>query len=234
MKTIGIIGGLGPETTLEYYHIITSSYQKQVGGQSYPKIIIYSVNLGEFIDAAEAGAWDKVAGWLSHGVEMLHRAEADFAMIAANTPHVVFDEVNAGSPIPMISIVEETVRVAKQLGLRKLGLFGTKFTMRADYYQKVFSRERIDIVVPDPEDQDYIYDKILNELVIGEIVADTRDGLLSIVRRMIDESSIQGLILGCTELPLILTKDEFGIPFLNTTRIHAESALPLCLPNRHK
>ena len=125
----------------------------------------------------------------------------------------------------MLSIVEETLTAVEEQGLKKVGLMGTKFTMQSDFYQKTFSTKGIEIVVPNEDEQQYIHTKLEKEIGLGQIVEETRQGLLKIVKRMIDNAAIEGLILGCTELPLILTKEEFGIPFLNTTKIHAESAV---------
>jgi aspartate racemase len=138
----------------------------------------------------------------------------------------VFDEVSPKSPIPLISIVEATRAAAKAQNLRRLALFGTRYTMQATFYPKVFARDGIELLVPDPHDQDYIHDKYMNELVPGKFLADTRAGLLAIVDRMKATSEIDGVILAGTELPLIL-RDPIhnGIPFLDTTKIHVETAV---------
>lgn len=225
MRRIGIVGGLGPEATVDYYREIIDSHRKQSSGNA-PEIIIYSMNLQAFPAIEER---EKVIEWLAGALESLHQAGADFAVLSANTPHIVFDELKAVSPIPLLSIVDETCRVVKDMRLRKVALMGTKVTMGADFYQRIFSRDNIDVVVPTPEEQDYINQKLFSEILYKKIVEETRQGLLRIVKRMIDDDGIEGLILGCTELPLILTKDEYGIPFLNTTKIHAESAVRYCL-----
>jgi aspartate racemase len=138
----------------------------------------------------------------------------------------VFDELVPGSPIPLISIVEATCAAAKGRKLKRLALFGTRYTMQARFYPKVFSREGIELVVPDPKDQDYIHDKYLNELVPGKFLSETRAGLLAIVDRMKVKGDIDGVILAGTELPLILRDaDHHGIPLLDTTKIHVEAAV---------
>ncbi len=228
MKRIGIIGGLGPEATIDYYRSIIELYRKRQNG-NHPEIIIYSLNMHEFCDKTKYKELDKTISWLADAIKSLHKAGADFGFIASNTPHIVFDEVKALSPIPLLSIVEETCRVVESRKLKKVGLLGTKTTMSSDFYQKVFSKKGISIIVPDEQDQDYINEKLFTEIMFNKINEETRQGLLTIVKRMVDETSIQGIILGCTELPLILTKDEFGIPFLNTTKIHVESAVNYCL-----
>ncbi len=228
MKKIGIIGGLGPEATVDYYRIIIESYREKTKG-SFPAIIIYSLDIKELSCMVKTDERDRIAAWLADAVRSLHRAGADFALIASNTPHVVFDKVKELSPIPLLSIVEETCKAAVHMGLKKLGLMGTKVTMSNTFYQEVFSKKDISIVVPGEQEQDYIHKKLVNEIMFNKIVEETRNELLKIIKRMVENASIQGLILGCTELPLILTKDEFGIPFLNTTKIHAESAVKYCL-----
>lgn len=229
MKRIGIIGGLGPEATIEYYKVITEEYRRRSQDHSYPVIIIHSMNLSEIVAMAEANDWPGVAEWLVKGIGVLMTAGADFALISANTPHIVFDEVRKRVDIPMISIVEETLQAAEHKGLGRLALLGTKFTMQGTFYQKVFERSGIELIVPGPEEQRYIHDKLLNEIGLGRIVDKTRRRFLSIIEEMKERHAIDGVILGCTELPLILTYNEFGLPFLNTTRIHAESAVDLSL-----
>jgi len=225
MKRIGLVGGLGPEATVDYYRIIIDEYRKKTGGNA-PEMVVYSLNLRDFPDI---GKKDKVVEWLVKAIRSLHRAGADFAIITANTPHIVFNEVEALSPIPLLSIVEETCCVVSGLNIKKAGLLGTKVTMSSDFYQRVFSRHNISVVVPSVQEQNYINEKLISEIMYNQIVDETRQGLLEIVRRMIDDHGIECLILGCTELPLILTESTFGIPFLNTTRIHAESAVWFCL-----
>jgi aspartate racemase len=164
--------------------------------------------------------------FLLEGIGKLARAGADFGIISANTPHIVFDEVASKSPIPLISIVEATRVAAKMQNLKRLLLMGTRYTMQSDFYPKVFGREGIELVVPDPHDQVYIHDKYMNELVPGKFLAQTRVGLLAIVDRMKTTSDIEGVILAGTELPLILPDPiHNGIPFLDTTKIHVEAAV---------
>ena len=164
--------------------------------------------------------------YLLQEIGQLVNAGADFGLIAANTPHIVFDEVAAGSAIPLISIVEATCAAAKARQLRKLALFGTRYTMQGTFYPKVFSRQSIELVLPEPKDQDYIHEKYFSELVVGKFLPETRAGLLAIVDRLKDKIGIDGVILAGTELPLILRDDAHnGIPFLDTTKIHTEAAV---------
>jgi len=226
MKTLGIIGGVGPESTVEYYRTIIALYRERTDDGSYPEFIINSVDLKKGLDFMDANDLTGMADYLLEEIGKLALVGANFGLISANTPHIVFDEVASKSPIPLISIVEATCAAAKARKLRRLALFGTRFTMQGTFYPKVFSREAIELVVPDATDQDYLHDKYLNELVAGKFLPETRARLLAIVDRMKANSDIDGVILAGTELPLILRDAEHnGIPFLNTTTIHCEAAV---------
>ena len=226
MKKIGIVGGMAPESTVEYYRIITSLCHQRGMGYRYPVIIVYSLNFQEFIGLVESGNLPEVINLLCEAIDSLSHAGADFALMASNTPHIVFNEVAARSPIPLLSIVEETGKTSKNLGFTRVGLFGTKFTMEADFYSNVlWTKYSISVVTPGKADQDYIHCKIMTELVNGCIVEESRQELSRMAKKMADKEGIEALILGCTELPLILSEEVVGIPVLDTTRIHAEAAL---------
>ena len=226
MKTLGIIGGLGPESTVDYYQRIVALYRERTADGSYPEFIINSVNLTKGLNFMEANDLSGMADFLVDAISYLARAGADFGIISANTPHIVFDEVAAKSPIALISIVEATCTTARARALTRLALFGSGYTMKGSFYQKIFAREGIDIVAPDVNDQDYIHDKYFNELVPGKFLPETRAGLLAIVDRMKATSDIDGVILAGTELPLILRdSDHNGIPLLDTTKIHVAAAV---------
>ncbi len=226
MKTLGIIGGLGPESTVDYYQRIIALYRERTGDGSYPEFIINSLNLRKGLDFMDANDLPGMTDYLLHGIGKLARAGADFGLISANTPHIVFEDVASKSPIPLISIVEATCASAKAHNLKRLALLGTRYTMQASFYPKVFSRERIELFVPEPDDQNYIHEKYFTELVPGKFLPATRAGLLAIVDRMKAERDIAGVILAGTELPLILRDPDYnGIPFLDTTKIHVEAAV---------
>src|ERR1700704_6657839 len=184
MKTLGIIGGLGPESTIDYYGRIIALYRERTGDGSYPQFIINSINMKKGLDFMDANNLAGMAEYLLQEIGKLPPAGATFGLISANTPHIVFDEVASKSPIPLISIVEATCAAAKARKLKRLALFGTRYTMQADFYPKVFAREGIELVVPDPKDQDYIHEKYFSELVPGNFLPETRAGLLAIVDRM--------------------------------------------------
>jgi len=226
MKTLGIIGGLGPESTIDYYGKIIALYRQRTGDGSYPQFIINSINLKKGLDFMDANNLPGMADYLVEEIGKLILAGATFGLISANTPHIVFDQVASRSSIPLISIVEATCIAAKAKKLKRLALFGTRYTMQASFYPKVFSREGIELLLPDPEDQTYIHDKYLNELVSGQFLPATRARLLAIVDRLKTGSDIDGIILAGTELPLILRDSEHnGIPLLDTTEIHCEAAV---------
>jgi aspartate racemase len=223
---LGIVGGLGPESTLDYYRLVIDGYRQRRGGE-YPQLVIYSASLSRMLALQNAGRHAELVTYLLDALKALHRAGAGLALIASNTPHEYFEELEAAAPLPLLSIVEAACRRACELGLRRLGLVGTGFTMRADFYPRVFARAGMSVVVPSPEEQAYIHDRIFAELELGEVVPATRASFLEVVRRLQEEERIDGLILGCTELPLMFPRDELGMPFLNTSRIHVEAALEL-------
>jgi aspartate racemase len=226
MKTLGIIGGIGPESTQEYYRLLIESYREKVRDGSYPALIINIIDLKKMVDLFEANDLTGVVRRLLDELRKLAAAGVDFALLSANTPHIVFDDLRRQSPIPLLSIVEATCDAAKVLKLSKLGLFGTRFTMQARFYPEVFGRAGIVLAVPEPDEQSFIHEKYMNELVKGIFRPETREQLLGIVDHLKQREGIQGLILGGTELPLILRDDAGrGIPFLDTTRIHVDAAI---------
>ncbi|HEY6271262.1 MAG TPA: amino acid racemase [Terriglobales bacterium] len=225
MKILGIIGGIGPESTIEYYRAIIARFREHHEERDYPSIIINSISVNKLLALMNKQDLAAVTDMLIAEVERLDRAGADFALFASNTPHIVFDRVQQSSPIPLLSIVEATCEAAKVLGLRTVGLFGTAFTMQARFYPEVLGREGISVIVPAPDEQSFIHEKYMVELLNNVIRSDTRDRLLTIVEAMKQRDGIQGLILGGTELPLILRDSSaHGIPFLDTTQIHAKAA----------
>lgn len=224
MKILGMIGGVGPESTIDYYRLIIAAYRERKPDGSYPPIIINSVNLKEMVDLLEANDLPGVVRRVVAELQKLANAGADLGILTSNTPHIVFDEVASRSPLPLISIVQATCDAAAAMGLRKLGLFGSRYTMQARFYRDVFSKKGIVVLSPHADEQLYIHDRYMKELVNGIFRPETRDGLLQIVDRMKQQDHIDGLILGGTELPLILRDvPDAGIPFLDTTRIHVNA-----------
>ena len=226
MKTLGMVGGLGPESTLDYYQRIIALYRERTGSVHYPEFVIVSVDLRRGLDFMDANDLNGMGDFLLEAIGKLARAGADFGIISANTPHIVFEEVASRSPIPLISIVEATCAATKAQNLKRIALFGTRYTMQARFYPKVFARESIELFVPEHHDQDYIHDKYFSELVPGKFLPETRADLLAIVDRMKATNDIDGVILAGTELPLILREaNHNGIPFLDTTKIHVEAVV---------
>ncbi|QXE85392.1 amino acid racemase [Geomonas nitrogeniifigens] len=231
MKTIGMIGGLGPESTIDYYQRIIEAFRVP-GSLAAPEMVIYSVSLQEVMDLAARREWNHLVYLLLQKVRALHKAGADFAIITANTPHVVFDEVQAKSPIPLISIVAATCEKAKGLGVKKVGLLGTRFTMEENFFAPPFAAAGISVVVPSASEQHYIHEKLMTEIELGIIKDDTRKGLIDIIERLVLQEKVEAVILGCTELPLILKDGDFDTTFLNTTAIHVESVVRYCREGR--
>jgi len=223
MKTVGIIGGIGPESTIEYYRFIVAGYRERKGDGSYPSIIINSIDLNQLIAWMNANELDNAAEHLTHEIERLARAGADFGALASNTPHIVFDQLRARSPIPLISIVESACDAVQALGIKRVGLLGTRFTMQGRFYPAVFSRAGINLIVPDETEQNYVHEKCMGELLNNVFLPETRQGLLAIVDRIRNRDRIEAVIIGGTELPLILRDPEYnGLPFLDTTKIHVD------------
>ena len=223
MRTAGIVGGIGPESTIEYYRGIVRLYRERNPDGSYPKIVINSIDAGRMLGLFGGNQLPEATDYLAGEVERLARAGADFGAAAANTPHLVFDALQRRSPIPLLSIVEATCQAAKARGLRRVGLLGTRFTMSARFYPDGLERAGIEMTLPSPEDQDYVHGKYMGELVNGVIRPETKEGLLAVVERMRSRDGIDGVILGGTELSLILREEHAaGVAALDTTRLHVE------------
>ena len=225
-NTVGIIGGIGPESTVEYYRLIVSAYLDGEANGNYPQIIINSINMKKMLDLIGDNRFEEVTDYLVREIQKLASAGAEFALLASNTPHIVFNEINRASPLPLISIVEATCEKAVSKGMQRVGLFGTKFTMQGGFYDQIFLEQGITVMSPDDKDQNYIHDIYMGELVKGVFRDETKKELLRIADALIEQQGIQGLILGGTELPLILKEgDAEGIEFLDTTKIHVENIM---------
>ena len=222
MKTLGLIGGTGPESTIDYYRLLTAQYREKMDGAS-PPVIINSVDLQRMIAWMGANKLDKVTDYLVSQFEILEKAGVDFAALTANTPHIVFDEIKSRVNLPLISIVEAACERAQALGFKSVGLFGTRYTMQAPFYPKVFSRTDIRLVTPNAEEQDYIHEKYFGELLKDTFLPETRAKFLNIADEMKTRDGVEAIILGGTEIPLLLrTEEHNGIQLLDTTRIHVD------------
>lgn len=232
MKTIGIIGGLGPEATVDYYKEIIKGFNaiNNNSSMNYPEIVIFSVNMDKFIGFLEAEKFTDATNYIANCINNLGKAGAQFAAISANTPHLLFNEIEKQSPIPLISIVEACALKAKDEGLKKCGLIGTKFTMKSSFFAEVFAKQGIDIVVPNARQMELIHDKLFTEMEMGIFKDETKNELLAIVNEMKMNTQIDSLILGCTEFPIMFTDNVYlNIPFLNTTKIHVDAIIKECL-----
>ncbi len=223
MRTLGILGGLGPESTIDYYRSIIARVRDRRPEVGYPHIVINSLDVDKGIAMLDAGQLNELADYLVSGIELLERAGATFACIAANTPHIVFNEVQRRSGIPLISIVRATCNHASVLGLKKVGLFGTGFTMRAEFYPEEFQRAGIALVRPNQPDCEFIHRKYIGELLKNQFLPQTRTEILGIARRLKDEHGVEAIVLAGTELPLLLRDCDSPIEFLDTTVIHVEA-----------
>ena len=223
MRTAGMIGGLGPESTIDYYRSIIARYRASKPDGGSANILINSLDVDTGIAMLNAGRLDMLADYLAAGLEPLVRAGADFAFIAANTPHLVFDELQRRSPIPLISIVRATADRASTLGLKKVGLFGTGFTMRASFYPETFQQAGIAMVIPTESEREQIHGIYLGELLKNQFLPQSRDAILHIARRMKAEDGAEAIVLAGTELPLLLRGSD--IEWLDTTVIHVDAVV---------
>ena len=226
MRIAGIIGGIAPSSTIAYYQRIVDGVRTRTAEAAYPHVIINSINLRQMLPLFEAG--DK-AGAVSLLVGELHRlalAGADFALFASNTPHLYFADIAAASPLPLISIVEAVAAHAAQRGLRRLLLLGTGYTMRASFYRTALAASGTDVLVPSASDIAMIHALYMSELVPGRYASATRDAMLRVIRHAHEESRIDGVILGGTELPLLFAMAEYrGLPLLDSTQIHVDRVI---------
>lgn len=222
MKILGLIGGLGPETTVEYYRMLIARYREKTGGQ-YPSIIINSIDLNRLLAWMTSNELDKATDYVSVEIDRLHQAGAEFAALASNTPHIVFDELKRRSKLPLISIVEAACRRVQSLGFKTVGLLGTRFTMQARFYPDVFAKEGIRLITPTDEEQTYIHDKYINQLLNNIFLAETRTEILNIVEALRERAAVEAIILGGTELPLLLRSEKHNdIALLDTAKIHVD------------
>jgi aspartate racemase len=225
MKRLGIVGGIAPGSTVDYYQLLIASYREQSGDGSYPAILINSIDLTRMMALVAASRLIDLTEYLREAVDRLARAGADFALLASNTPHIVFEDLRRVSPIPLVSIVEAACEATEGLGLRTVGLLGTRFTMQGRFYPEVFGRRDIVVRSPAPDDMAYVHEKYMSELVLGDFRAETREGILAVIERLRRQGA-EGVILAGTELPLLLRGGgDASLPLLDTTRIHVRRAV---------
>lgn len=220
MKKLGLIGGTGPESTILYYKKIVYGVQEKVGKHYFPNLTIESINVFDVLEKCKKKDYEGLIKYLLCAIKNLESTGVDFISLSGNTPHIVFDELQKGSNVPLISIVESTLKNVRNKGLKKVGLIGTIFTMNEDFFKKPFRNSDIEIVIPNEEEKIYINNKISDELEIGVIKEETIFNFLKIIHRMKNEDNIEAIILGCTELPLLFENIEMPIESIDTVQIH--------------
>jgi len=236
MKKFGLVGGVGYMSTLEYYKGLNEGYQKRLSeSQKHfanhsksginPPMVIESLNLAISYELAQKEDWEGFARLFIEAVDVLRRAGAEFGAIAANTAHIVFDEIQAASPITLIGIVDETCKRAKVQGYKKLIIFGTGFTMNSGMYEGKCKEYDIEAVIPDKAEREIIHNIIFPNLEAGIVLESERKAILNIAQKMIEEHRADALVLGCTELPLAVKNGDLDIPLLDTTAIHIDAIL---------
>ena len=225
-RILGIVGGTGPESTIDYYRRFVDTWRRRVGADSYPRLIVNSIEGRTAFAALQAGAWDELAGIVETAIEELAAAGAGTAMIASNATHLALDSIKDPLPIPLIHIVDATRDAALAGGHSRLGIIGTSFIMQSRLYPDRLAPAGIEVVTPNDAEREYVHDKYWNELVAGIVLDETRAGLENVVATMRDRDGIDGVILGGTELALIVKDPTFaGIPVLNTAQIHVEAGI---------
>ena len=219
MTSVGLVGGLGPESTIDYYRRILATWARH-DPASAPSIVIDSLDFQKGLRLVQTDR-PALIEYLLGSLRRLAGAGVDFIAMTANTAHIVFDELAAQSPVPLMSIVEVCADEAAGRGLERLALLGTRFTMEAPFYPTVFGRRGMTVVPPAGDDRGWVHDKYLGELVKGDFRDDTRSGFIALIERMQREANIDGVILGGTELPLLLKAPSIaGVPLLDTTELH--------------
>lgn len=223
-RKIGILGGMSPESTVTYYEYITRKYTERYGDYGYPEILVYSVSFQKYVEWQRQGRWDEAAVDMAAALEGLRAGGADFGLIAANTMHIVFDKVQQRVGMPLLSIVDATAQAIVSAGLETVGLLGTVFTMREAFYREGLAKSGIRALTPEAGDQDRVNKVIYDELCRGEIRSESRRMLLEIIERLRSEGA-EAIVLGCTEIPLLVRPEDCATPLFNTTLVHAEKAL---------
>ena len=223
MKKLGLVGGMGPESTIPYYRDIMYGVQKKLGRNCFPNLTVESVDVFEVLRLCGEQKYDELVDYLMIAIDNLIRSGADFVALSANTPHVVFDRLQEQSAVPLVSIVEATREEALRQNKHKLGLLGTVFTMTGDFFKAPFEEKGIEIVTPWAEEMEYINHKISSELELGIVKEETLKGCQNIIERMKTDNGIEAIVLGCTELPLLLNDMLSPVPCLDTMRIHIDT-----------
>lgn len=230
MKTIGLIGGMSWESTVTYYQVINQMVAKSLGGLHSAKTLLYSVDFQEIEHCQANGEWDKSALILIDAAKRLQIAGADFIVICTNTMHKVADQIQAAITIPIIHITDVTAKKLIQQGIKTVALLGTKYTMEQDFYKSKLIDQDLTVLIPDQEDRNVVNQIIYDELCKGIIKPASKQAYLTIVDKLVERGA-QGVILGCTEIGLLISQSDRNIPFFDTALIHAEAAAMLAISN---
>ena len=229
MKTIGMIGGMSWESSLEYYRFLNQMVKKRLGGLHSARCLMYSVDFAEIEILQHQDRWDEATELMVDAAGRVERGGADFLIICTNTMHLMADDVQKSIGIPLIHIADAAAGRIKSMGLTRVGLLGTRFTMEQDFYkERLSSRHGIEVVVPDEEGKQTVHDVIYNELCLGVLEETSRSRFQKIIAEMGGRGA-QGVILGCTEIPLLISAEDTDLPIFDTTAIHAEAAVDYAL-----
>jgi aspartate racemase len=229
MKTIGLIGGMSWESSIEYYRIINQSVREKLGGVHSAKCVMVSVDFAEIEPLQHQGKWEETGEILIKAAKSLEKSGADFIVLCTNTMHKVAGEIQAHVQLPLLHIADATAQRVIDSGIRKVVLLGTRFTMEEDFYKgRLVQKYDLDVLIPNPEEREIIHNVIYNELVVGRIQPQSKEQYLKIIARMVGEGA-QGIILGCTEIGLLVKQSDCAVPVFDTTKIHAEAAVAFAL-----
>lgn len=223
-KRIGILGGLTPESTITYYMHIVHKYQELYGDSGYPETVISGQSFQQYANWMMKEDWDSIEAALLKGLQTLGKTGVDFAVIATNTMHILFDKLQAQVDFPLISIVDATAEAIKAEGFKKVGLIGTQFSMNKPFYREGLAKHDIEVVTPSEEDKAYIVKVIFDELTFGKLLEESRKGYLKIIDKLVAQGA-EGIVLGCTEIPLLIRQEDTEIKVFDTATVHAEKAL---------
>lgn len=230
MKTIGLLGGMCWESTADYYRFINEAVRARLGGLHSARCVLYSVDFAEIAELQRQGQWPAAEQLLVDAAQKLENAGADLVLICTNTMHKLADAVQAGLRIPLLHIADVTAQAIQQQGLRRVGLLGTRFTMEEDFYRGRLTRTSgLEVLIPNPEDREAVHRIIFAELCVGRIRPESKAQAAGIMGRLV-ELGAEGIILGCTELGLLLKTDDCRVPLFDTTLLHALAAVDHALP----
>ncbi|TAL85362.1 MAG: aspartate/glutamate racemase family protein [Rhodanobacter sp.] len=228
MKTIGLIGGMSWESTLLYYRLINQAVKHRLGGLHSARLLLHSVDFADIEPLQRAGDWDAAGAQLSMAAQGLERAGADVLLICANTMHKVAPAIEAAVTIPLLHVVDATAHVVRQAGFGKVGLLGTRFTMEQGFYVERLQQQGLDVLLPDADDRAMIHRVIYEELCQGRLLDSSRDDYRRVMAALVDRGA-QAIVLGCTEIPLLVEDRDAAVPLFDTTRVHAEAAVAWAL-----